>query len=253
MEKNFAIPFKSNIKVVGNRIFIVDQDNRILCLNIKNGSKVWDVNTIKTFIKSQDLLSLAISKKGSVIVINSAGDVMKVNADTGRIYWSMNSLDSLSAYNADFFQSSDIVINNDDIIFSNTSSTYSVNINNGYINWKAKLKSSNVPIIDGDNVFLITNRGYFINLDRKTGKIIWSTNTLKILKKKRQSTNISGFVLGSGKVYITTTNGYLIICSATTGRNEYHLKIADSIDSTPIISNGELYILTRNSRILGFK
>ena len=59
--------------------------------------------------------------------------------------------------------------------------------------------------------------------------------------------------MGSGKIYITTLNGYLIICSATNGIVEYNKKIAKSINTAPIISNGELYILTSSSKILGFK
>ena len=56
--------------------------------------------------------------------------------------------------------------------------------------------------------FLISDNGYYVNLDRNSGKIIWSTNILKILKKKKQMTQITGFIMGSGKIYATTLNGY---------------------------------------------
>ena len=59
--------------------------------------------------------------------------------------------------------------------------------------------------------------------------------------------------MGSGKIYATTSNGYLIVCSAVTGKVEYLKKIAEKITTSPIISNGSLYILTAGSRILGFK
>ena len=58
--------------------------------------------------------------------------------------------------------------------------------------------------------------------------------------------------MGSGKIYITTFNGHLIVCSASSGKVEYSKKIADSISASPIISNNSLLILTGNSRILGF-
>ena len=100
--------------------------------------------------------------------------------------------------------------------------------------------------------FLVTDGGYFVNLDRATGKIVFSTNILKVLKKRARRTGISGYIMGSGKIYITTLNGYLIICSST-GKVESYKKIAKSINTAPIISNGELYILTSNSKILGFR
>ena len=58
--------------------------------------------------------------------------------------------------------------------------------------------------------------------------------------------------MGSNKIYSTTMNGFLITSSAITGEVENFRKIGDSITSAPIISNGSLYILTNNSKILGF-
>ena len=68
----------------------------------------------------------------------------------------------------------------------------------------------------------------------------------------QRNTYISGYILASEKVYITTNNGYLIVCSAKTGKTEYYKKIGDKIASNPIINNGSLYILTAESRLLGF-
>jgi len=252
-KKNFGIPFKSRIKVYDNKIFIVDQDNRMLCLDSKDGSIIWDILTIKTFIKSIDLLGLAISEKGYLIFSNSAGDVIKANISNGGVQWSMNSLISKSTFDSDFFKTSDIVIDKEVVIFSNISSTFSLNLDSGYANWISKITSSHTPIIDGNNIFLITDNGYFVNLDKRNGKILWSTNIFKVLKKKLQKTYISGFILGSDKIYITTLNGYLITCSALTGKVENKKRIASSINSAPIIINGELYVLTAKSRILGFR
>ena len=58
--------------------------------------------------------------------------------------------------------------------------------------------------------------------------------------------------MGSGKIYAVSSNGYLIVSSAHSGKTEYFKKIGDSIMSAPIISNGSMYILTENFRILGF-
>ena len=51
---------------------------------------------------------------------------------------------------------------------------------------------------------------------------------------------------------MTTLNGYLIVYSAVSGKNEYIKKIGDAINADPIISNGDLYVLTDKSRIFGF-
>ena len=179
--------------------------------------------------------------------------LLKLKANNGRIYWSLNATGSMIAPDADFFKSSDIVIDDNNIIFANSSSIFSISSNNGYLNWKKNIGSKNTPIIDGNHVFVISDNGYFVNLDKNSGEIIWSTNILKILKKKKQKTKITGFVMGSKKIYATTLNGYLLICSASLGNVEDFKKIGNTITASPVISNGSLYILTENSKIYGFR
>ena len=250
--KNHGIPLKSNIKIYDDKIFLINQDNRIFSLNTKNGSKIWDIRLVSSFIKLQNFLSSAISKQGEIIALTSSGDLLKINANNGKIFWSLNTLESMLAHTADFFKSSQIVIIDDNIIFSSKSSIFSFNLNTGYINWKRKVSSVGVPIIDGKNIFIHTDNGYFVIIDKNTGKIISSTNILKILKKRKQATKITGFIMGSGKIYSVTSNGYLIVSSPASGKVEYFKKIGDPVISAPIINDGKLYILTKNSRILGF-
>ena len=250
--KKFDIPFKSKIKVFEKKIFLINQDNRILCLKTKDGSKIWDIRSIGSFIKTQNFLPLSISKDGFLVTLVSSGDLVKSSPDNGKIFWSLNATASSFAHDTDFFTASNIVISDDDVIFFASDAIYSFNFSNGYLNWKQDIKSNNTPIIDGDFVFSISNDGYFICLERKNGKIIWSTNILKILKEKKRETKITGFVMGSGKIYATTLNGYLIISSASSGNVESFKKIGGTITAPPVISEGSLYLLTENSKIYGF-
>ena len=55
-------------------------------------------------------------------------------------------------------------------------------------------------------------------MNKYNGKIISAENILKILKKKKQITSVAGFVMGSGKIYSVTSNGYLIISSGISGK-----------------------------------
>ncbi len=250
--KNYAIPIKSNIKIFNDKIYLMDQDNKIFSLNIKDGTRIWDVLSISSFIKSQNLLSLAISKKGDLIILNSSADLYKIDGNTGEVYWYSNTLGSLLPDATDFFISSEIVITDDEIIFSAGPSIFSYNLNTGSINWEKKVSAIGTPIIDGENIFFTTSNGYFVIMNRVTGKIIFSTNILKILKKKNRKTKITSFIMGSGKLYSVTLSGHLIVSSAISGKVEYFKKIGDPITSYPIINNGKLYILTENSKIIGF-
>ncbi len=249
--KNHGVPLKSKIKVFDNKIFLINQDNRLICFNAKNGSIIWNIRSASSFIKSQNFLSLALSKQGDVVASTTLGELLKVNSINGNIDWSLNTL-GISSAATDFFKSSDIVIINESIIFSNHQAIFSFNLNNGYTNWRTKVSSITTPIIDGKNIFFVTEYGYFVIISLDTGEIISSTNILTILKGSKQSTKITGFIMGSGKIYSVTQNGYLIVSSSTSGKVENYKKIGSPITSAPIINNGKLFIYTEKSRILGF-
>ena len=251
--KKHGVPIKSKIKIFENKIFLINQDNRLISLNTNDGSLIWDIRSVSSFIKSQSLLSSSISKKGDLLVLYSSGDLVKIKTQNGRIYWTLGTLGSLYAHDTDFYESSDIVIIDDEIILSTSQSTLSFNLENGQLNWESEAGSTNTPIINKNNIFLVTDNGFFVVLDRKDGKVIRSTNVLKVLKKKNQNTRIAGYILGSSKLYIVTVNGYLIVTSAINGKVESVKKISDKINAGPIISNGELYILTENSKILAYR
>ena len=159
---------------------------------------------------------------------------------------------SALSHATDFFKSSDIVIFDKNIIFSTQSTIFSIDLKNGYINWERDISSVGTPITNDKNIFFMTENGFFIILDAKKGEIISSTNILKILKKRKQSTKIVGFVMGSEKIYSLTTNGYLIVSSALSGKVESYTKIGDSMTSPPIIAGGKLFVYTEDSKILGF-
>tara|TARA_Y100000590_G_C15708497_1_gene1009483 strand:+ start:684 stop:2033 length:1350 start_codon:yes stop_codon:yes gene_type:complete len=250
--KNHGVPLRSNIKVLNNKIFLINQDNRLFCVNTKDGAKIWDIRSISSFIKVQNFLSVAMPNEDHVIAVNSSGDLFKANINNGTIYWSLNVSNTMLAHATDFFKSSEIVIDDGNIIFSAGSSISSYNLTSGLTNWSQEVSTRGSPIVDGNNIFLVTENGYFVILEKKTGKIISSNNILKILKQRKQTTQITGFIMGSGKIYSVTLNGFLIISSASTGKVEYFRKIGDPITSNPIISDGKLFIFTENSRIIGF-
>ena len=250
--KNYGTPFSSHIKIYNKKIFLIDQNNKIISLNIDDGSYVWNILSISSFIKSQTLLPLAISKKEALIVLNSAGDLFSIGESDGYINWATNVTGSLYSDASDFFESSVLVVSNEEIVFSNSKSVLSYNISNGTLNWETKGSSAGVPIIDGENIFFVTKNGFLVILNKNTGKVISSNNIFKILKEKKRKTQVTGFIMGSSKIYSTTLSGLVIVSSAKTGKVEFFTKIGDPILSAPIINNGKLYILTTNSKIVGF-
>ena len=250
--KKHGVPFKSNIKEFNNKIYLIDSDNKIICFNASNGEKIWDVLTISSFIKRPHTLPLSITKEGTLLALNSSADLYKLDGNSGEIIWSSNTLGSLQADASDFFISSDVVVSDNRIFFSSGKSFLAYNLENGGVVWEAEVSSIAAPIIIEDNIFIVTENGYFVILNKYSGEIISSKNILKILKEKHRAAKITNFIIGSGKLYSFTSNGYIIISSVFNGEPEKFRKIGDSLTTPPIIVNDKLYVLTDNFKILGF-
>ena len=84
-KKNIA-PFNSQIKIYKDKFFVVDFENIIRCFSLKDGTEIWNFKTEKSFIKSQQKLSLIISNN-RVIFVNTLGDVSSIDINTGNLLW----------------------------------------------------------------------------------------------------------------------------------------------------------------------
>ena len=243
--------FNSQIKITKNKILAVDSNNIINCFSTIDGKQLWKFETPSTFIKTNKKLSIIVTPN-SVLFSNTAGDIAKVNINTGELIWFIPTQNTLIQHETDFLETSDIVLFKKNIFFSNNfSKLFSLNIDSGILNWILNINSNLRPILIDNFLFTISQEGYLIVIDSIEGKIIRSNYILDRFKaKQRKKLFMQGFLIASNKVYITTNLGYLIICSASTGKVEKVSKVSNSQLSEPIISNNNLYILTNKSVVI---
>ena len=70
------------------------------------------------------------------------------------------------------------------------------------------------------------------------------------LKKKiRKKIYPTGFVVGTNKIYLTTSHGRLLVVDIATGKNQSILKVDKNKISRPSILNNDMFIITDNSII----
>ena len=243
MKRNIA-PFNSQIKIYNNYFFVIDLENTLRCYSIKDGSELWNVKTESSFIKSQKKLSLIISDK-KVVFNNSIGDVSAVNISTGKLLWQTPTQDSTIYENSFNLKTSDLIVANKSVLFSNNNSEfYSINIDTGVLIWQQKINSTVRPTVVGNLIFTITNEGFLIIIEQKNGNIIRITNIYRNIKEKKRSKVLPiGFVVGMKSIYLTTSNGRLIVIDSETGKPNLMIKIDNEKISRPFILDDNLFII----------
>tara|TARA_B100000579_G_scaffold430739_2_gene444654 strand:- start:102 stop:1430 length:1329 start_codon:yes stop_codon:yes gene_type:complete len=250
-EKKINSPFKSQIKIKSNQLFITDVNNVLWSFSTLNGKVLWNVGTQTSLISSRKKLSIVISDN-SVIFSNSVGDITKVDRQNGDYIWQIPTQNTLSKISTNFLKVSDLVLQGNEIFFSNNKNQFfSINHDLGVIKWKQNVNSHLRPIIIDNLIFTVSNEGFFIVLDKESGKIIRSTYLLDKFKKKiRDQISFEGFIIASNKVFITTNIGFIIVCPILNGKTEQYVRIGKLKLSEPFISNNNLYIIKNNSIVV---
>ena len=148
-------------------------------------------------------------------------------------------------------KTSDLVADAESILLSNNKNEFfSINSNNGVLNWKQKINSNLRPAIVDNLLFTVTMEGFLIVVESSTGNIIRVTNVFdKFKSNKKNKIKPVGFLVGTSNIYLTTSNGRLIIIDILSGKSSLILKIDNEKISRPFILNENLYIVKDNAII----
>ena len=249
---NNDYPFNSNIKKHKDKIFVIDYKNTLRCFKIKDGSECWNLQTEDSFTISNIKYSLIILND-NVIFSNSIGDITAVDIETGLIEWQLPTQSSSIINETYNFKNSSLVSDGNSIFFSNNKNQfYSIDLKTGIINWINKVNSNIKPILVGNLIFTISNEGYLYSIDKEKGNIIRIKDLfLNYKAKKREYINPIGFVLGGSNLFLTNSDGKLIVAAIEDGKIIKIEKVSGGLVSEPFIFNKNLYVV-RNGSIVQY-
>ena len=250
--KNNIYPFNSDIKKYKNKIFVIDYKNTLRCYNISDGNECWNLKTEDSFTISNSKFSLIVIND-KVIFSNSIGDITAVDIETGVIIWQLPTQSSSIINETYNFKISKLVSDGNSIIFSNNKNEFhSIDVKTGTINWINEINSNITPIITGNLIFTVSNEGYLIVIEKNKGNIIRVTDLFNNYKlKKRKNIKPVGFAIGNTNLYLTNSDGKMIIVDLSLGNIVNIEKISGDFVSKPFIVNENLFII-RNGSIVQY-
>ena len=250
--KNNTYPFNSDIKKYKDKFFVIDYKNTLRCYEIKNGNECWNLKTEDSFTISNSKLSLIVVDN-LVVFSNSIGDITAVDIETGLIIWQLPTQSSSIINETYNFKISKLVSDGSSIYFSNNRNEfYSVDFKNGIINWKNEISSSITPVITGNLIFTVSEDGYLLVIEKNKGNIIRVTDLLKNYKlKKRKDVKPVGFAIDDTTLYLTNSDGKMILVDLTIGNIKTIEKVSGDFVSRPFIFNQNLFVI-RNGSIVQY-
>ena len=250
--KNNTYPFNSDIKKHKNKFFVIDYKNTLRCYEIKNGNECWNLKTEDSFTISNSKLSLIVVDD-LVVFSNSIGDITAVDIETGLIIWQLPTQSSSIINETYNFKVSKLVSDGNSIYFSNNKNEfYSIDLKNGIINWKNEISSNITPVITGNLIFTVSEDGYLLTIEKNKGNIIRVTDLLKNYKlKKRKDIKPVGFAIDDTTLYLTNSDGKMILADLSIGNIKTIEKVSGDFVSRPFIFNQNLFVI-RNGSIVQY-
>ena len=250
--KNFKIPFRSNIKIYGNKIITADQNNILHIINKFNGMQLKFIPTEETTIKNDFVNSLALYGD-SLIYLNTFGSLYSINTQNLKINWFTNFKQSLDLNTTNLFYSNPVVIFKDKIIVSTDPYLYLLNINNGSIIFRIPITSIVKPVISEKNLFIITKDNLLVCINMDTGKIIYSLNIsneiANFLDTKKKSISIKSLSLANNNLLIFLDNSYLVAFNSN-GKIQKIEKLKSKLGTSPIFINKSILFLNKNNKLI---
>ena len=234
------------------KIFIVDIKNTLRCYNIEDGSECWNLSTEDSFTISNAQHSLIISNE-NIIFSNSIGDITAVNIDTGLITWQVPTQSSNILNETYNFKISKLVSDGRSIFFSNNRNEfYAIDLKTGTTIWVNEINSNITPILVGNLIFTVSNEGYLYVVDKNKGNILKINDLFMIYNnKKRKNIYPIGFAIGNKNLYLTNSDGKILIVGLDLGNIIKIEKISGGLVSEPFIFNNNLYVV-RNGSIVQY-
>ena len=248
--KDNDAPFNSEIKIYKDKFFVIDFSNILRCFSIKDGSEIWNIKTEKPLIRSQKKLSMVIVDE-KIYFNNSIGDISAVDIQNGKLLWQLPTQSSLIYESAFSLETSDLITDSQSLFFSNNKNEFfSIDLNTGSFNWKNKVNSNLRPSLINDYLFTVSMEGFLVVVEKKTGNIIRITNIFNNFRqKKRNNIKPSGFIVGFNKIYLSTSNGKLLVIDIKSGKTISTLKIDNEKVLRPIINDKNLFLIKDNAII----
>ena len=248
--KTNIVPFNSNIKIKNDVFYVVDYKNILRSISIKDGSEIWNLKTEESLTKSNTQISIALDDK-NIYFNNSIGDITAVDIKSGQLVWQLPTQNNNISQNAFQLSNSELVINENTIFFSNNKNEfYSIDSATGLINWKTEISSDLKPVVIGKLIITISEKGYLYIIDKKSGNIIRINDLYKNYKdKKRNQITPTGFFVALNKIYLTNSDGKLIIVNSNEGNILNVVKVSGSKILQPFINENNLFLISNGSII----
>jgi outer membrane protein assembly factor BamB len=250
-------PIRGAPVVSDGRVFVITLDNQMLVLNVATGERLWNHVGVQETAGLLGSASPAVARN-TVVVPYSSGEVLALLTDDGRTVWS----ETLSAVRrldplADIAQVRGLPVIDRDLVLaiSHAGRMMAVDLRQGVRAWQVDIGGVQMPWAAGDFIYLVTNDGQVVCLQRRDGRIRWVTPLPRFADPEAQEDPIRwrGPVLAGDRLILAGSHGEVISVSPYDGKALGAISLGDGVAVAPVVANNSLYLLTDGGQLIALR
>ncbi len=250
--KNYLVPFRSNLKIIEGILFLSDEKNKVILIDLQNGKKIDELYTQPSKTVSKFESNLAVENNNNLLFLSTNGTLYSLNLINKKV---INWIQNFKSENEIVYKGNPIIVKDNDIMISSKDSISLLNLNGARI-WDLSIKLSTAPIISGNTIFAINKDNFLICINKNTGNIIYSKNIYSMIKKdfkknfKKKIKKINNLFLVNKKLLLISDNSYFIEFNIEDIINVNSIKKNPfKISSDIIFSKNEMIFVSNSKRI----
>lgn len=250
--KNNNIPFRSNLKIINNKLISMNQNNELIIFDKFNGDVLNLIPTEEVILKNEFLSNISLDDK-NIYFLNTFGSLYAISNENMQIKWFINLNQSQDSNSNDLFDGTEIIYHDEKIIASSRKFMYVVNALDGKIIYKLNISSLTKPIMINNYFFTVTTNNLLISFDLENGKIIYSYDINQLISEylniKKNKAVLKFLMLANNKLLIFLENSFVVHLNLN-GEIKKIDRLPDKILSNPIIVNGSIFFINKKNKIV---
>lgn len=256
--KDLNTPLRTAPTICSNKLLVQSLDNRVFALNKQNGEEIWkyNISAEDTVLAGNAAPSCSLSEN-LVVVGFSNGEIQAFSADIGYPAWSIPVIDNTQSSlttGINSIKASPIIEQGYVYAIGHNDLLTKVDYRTGEILWSRKIGGTNLPWISGNYLFVLTNNNELVALNKTSGKLLWGLTLLSEYPlKDRSDIYLSGPIMISSELLVTSSNGVLYKISPVNGSVLSRTELSEELPLSPIVAEGYVIFVTNKAELKAYK
>ena len=242
-EKNVGTPIRASPTAAGGKVIVATSDGIVYALSAADGQELWNHRGLPE--RSSILSNASPAIDGDLVVVPyPSGEVVALRASDGQPAWTDSLARTRNASSLSSMSDAARPVIDGGTVFAvgHAGRMIATSARGGERLWSLNVPGIQAPYVAGDYVFVVDTGSQLLAIDRKDGKVAWSTTLA--------TATWSGPVLAGGKLWLTSSKGQLAGVNAATGKVESQQDLGAPVYIAPVVAGGRMYVMTDKARLI---